>query len=85
VIEAQRSGCPVIATNFSAIPEIAGSSALLIENISIGDFTDGLKTLLGDRSIRNTIIRKGLLNAKRFSWDKMYKETFDLYQELDKK
>jgi len=82
IIEAQKAGCPVVSTNFSSIPEIAGGSALLVENISVKQLTHYLKVLINESSTRNTIIEKGLLNAKRFSWDKTYKETFDLYEKL---
>lgn len=80
ILEAQKAGCPVIAYNRSSIPEVIGDNKLLINT------TDTDKEVLERINIieniynRNEIIEKGLENSKRFSWDKMYEETLNLYK-----
>lgn len=81
VIEAQRSGCPVIALNTSSIPEIIGETPLLLPNLDAAHFLDRMRLIADDR-IRNEIIEAGLVNSRRFSWNKMTYEYHTIYQEL---
>lgn len=81
VIEAQRTGCPVIAFNCSSIPEIIGETPLLINHLSQKDFSNALK-LIDSAQQREEIIRNGLANSQRFSWTKMAQEYESLYSYL---
>lgn len=80
VIEAQKAGCPVIAYNGSSIPEIIGDSTLLINTTQTEDDIINKIKLIENTDLKNEIITKGLENSKRFSWDKMYEETLNLYE-----
>ncbi|WP_321480238.1 glycosyltransferase family 1 protein [uncultured Bacteroides sp.] len=80
VIEAQRAGCPVIAYNASSIPEIIGDVTLLLNELSIDSILKHL-VLLENNKTRISIIEKGIQNAKRFTWDKMYIQILSIYQE----
>lgn len=80
VIEAQRAGCPVIACNASSIPEIIGETPLLTEEATPGALLSSLD-LLKDGKMRAAVIRDGLENARRFSWDKMYGEILEVYRQ----
>jgi mannosyltransferase len=71
-----KSGCPVIALNSSSLPEVAGNAALLVENSSIDEYYDGIKHIM-DR--RDHFVTLGLVNSARFSWDKTFEETINLY------
>jgi mannosyltransferase len=77
VVEAMKAGCPVIALNKSSVPEIAGNAALLVDTTSIADFYDGINLILNDRE---AFVSNGIKNASRFSWDKTYTKTFNLYK-----
>ena len=79
VIEAQRAGCPVIACNASSIPEIIGKTPLLMDGPTPEDVLAKLE-ILKDSHLRDEIIREGLENARRFSWDKMYGEVLGCYR-----
>lgn len=81
VIEAQKAGCPVIAYNGSSIPEIVGDKSLLINELKSSEICKRLD-LLEDKEFRGEIIRKGLENSKRFSWDNMYEEIMEVYKRL---
>jgi glycosyltransferase involved in cell wall biosynthesis len=82
IIEAQKAGCPVISSNVSSIPEIANDSALLIDNISVNCIVSCMRNLLNESYLSESIIKKGLSNSKRFSWDKTYNETMDFYKKI---
>lgn len=80
VIEAQKAGCPVIAYNASSIPEIIGDKSLLINQLSIPEILNKIEKLYNSES-RNRIIHNGLINAARFSWDKMFTDIISIYNE----
>ena len=80
VIEAQRAGCPVIACKASSIPEIIGDPTLLMDSPAADAVLEKI-AVLKDPGERERIIRAGEENARRFSWEKMYREIRDLYEE----
>ena len=85
ILEAMKAGCPVVTTNKSSIPEVAGNAAIMIENISVANFSMGIERL-SDNDFRNSHIQEGYFQANKFSWDKSFNEVMKFYQELyDKK
>ena len=80
ILEAQKAGCPVLAYCSSSIPEVMGDSSYMLKTHELNEAIYYLD-LLRNPEIRNVCIDKGLLNAKRFNWDKMYNELLALYQE----
>jgi mannosyltransferase len=79
IIEAMKAGCPVIALNRSSVPEVAGDAALLIDKLDLSDFYDAITYLLKNKNI---LLKKGLENSSRFSWETTYMETLKLYNKL---
>jgi mannosyltransferase len=79
IIEAQKAGCPVICTNKSSVPEIAGKAALYLNEIS----PEEIANIILENKSRNFDFLKlkndGLENSKKFSWDKCYFETKNVY------
>jgi mannosyltransferase len=84
IIEAQKCGCPVIALNNSSISEVSGEGAILFQSIDVDEIIHEIYNLQ-NTSVRNNLINKGFVNAKRFSWEKTYYETFKLYKDLYEK
>ncbi len=82
VIEAQKAGCPVIAANQSSIPEIVGEKSLLIDSLTAKNIKEKIN-LLENSSIRDELIAAGLENSRRFSWDKTFSATLDVYCEAE--
>lgn len=82
LIEAQILGCPIISTNKSCIPEIAGEGAILLDKIDKDSLSRSIDEILRKSQTRNKLIEIGYLNATRFSWDKTRKETIELYEDL---
>jgi glycosyltransferase involved in cell wall biosynthesis len=83
VVEAQRAGCPVIATNSSSIPEVIGNDYLAIENPTPQKITDKIKEL-SSNNLRKETIELGFQKSKQFSWQNTYNETTEFYKELYK-
>jgi glycosyltransferase involved in cell wall biosynthesis len=79
VLEAFNCECAVLCSNNSSLAEIAGNAALLVDPYSVGDIARGIERLSCDQSFRKELVESGLIRAKCFSLEKMYKETFDVY------
>lgn len=69
VIEAQASGCPVITSNCSSLPEVAGGAALLVDPLAVDSIADALERLHTDADLRQALVTQGFANNARFSWD----------------
>lgn len=81
VIEAMRSGCPVIGLNNATITEVARNSALLLEKLDLNEFKQHKYNLFNE-GFKKEIIEKGFLESKNYSWEKCNKETYEFYQSL---
>ena len=81
ILEAQKSGCPVICSNTSSIPEIAGKGAFLLEKISALKIANILLQNKS-RNITKSIVDEGYLNSQLYSWDKCYQETKQVYLDM---
>jgi len=82
VLDAMANGVPVLTSNTSALPEVSGDAALLIDPLDVASIADGLRRLTEDRSLRDELIRKGLDRSKEFTWEKSVEQTWDVYREL---
>jgi glycosyltransferase involved in cell wall biosynthesis len=82
VLDAMTRGVPVLTSRISAMPEVAGNAALLVDPTNTGEIADGLCALGGNAELRETLIRAGLERAKEFSWEKALVATWKVYQEL---
>lgn len=82
VLEAFQKNCPVITSQTSSLPEVAGDAALYIDPKSIVSLRHALQTMLTDVGIRQTLIQKGNEQLKRFSWLTTAHQTFELYKSL---
>lgn len=79
LLEAMRAGCPFIALNASSIPEVAGDAGYLLSSLNLEEAAAALKTII---SSRTRFAERGHQQAQKFSWDKCYDETFQLYKQL---
>lgn len=69
VVEAMACGTPVITSNVSSLPEVAGDAAVLVDPGDVNSIRDGLKGLLGDPELRRALSLKGLERSRCFSWE----------------
>ncbi|MEM9051592.1 MAG: glycosyltransferase family 1 protein [Bacteroidota bacterium] len=80
IVEAMKSGVPVITSNTSSMPEIAGDSGLLVAPDSVDEISIAMKKLWQDKELRERLIAEGMRRAKYFSWDKSANDLFESIQ-----
>jgi glycosyltransferase involved in cell wall biosynthesis len=68
-LEAQACGCPVIAANAAAIPEVLQASALYFDPADVSHIATAMERVLTDVTLRQSLRRRGLNNVTRFSWE----------------
>ena len=85
ILEAQQCGTPVLTSNISAMPEVGGSAAFYVNPYDEAEITHGMEKLLVDQSVREDLIQKGYLNAKRFSWETSAKQLCQMTERLFEK
>lgn len=78
ILNAFRCGCPVVTSNVSSMPEVAGNAAVLVNPQDVDDIANGIEQAL---SKRDDLIKKGLERVKNFSWEKTARETLKVYKE----
>ena len=82
VLEAMAAGIPVIAGKRSALPEVCGDAAVLVDPEDQDELAGGLVRLALDQGLRDEMIARGLSRANQFSWGKAVQETLNIYREL---
>jgi glycosyltransferase involved in cell wall biosynthesis len=68
VLEALACGTPVVTSNITAMPEVAGGAALLVDPTSVEQIANGMERIVSDSSLRQQLREKGLAQAAQFSW-----------------
>jgi alpha-1,3-rhamnosyl/mannosyltransferase len=82
VLEAMSSGVPVVCSNSSSLPEVAGGAALLCNSRDVESLREHLHTGLEDTAWREQAMAKGLEHAAGFSWRRCATETIAVYRKL---
>jgi len=85
IVEAMACGCPVISSNISSMPEIAGGAAYLIDPFDVFSIKEGIKKLIEGRNLRSELIKKGIERAKVFDWRKTAIRYLETFREVYKK
>ncbi len=80
VIEAMKCGCPVLTSNTSCLPEIAGDAALFVNPYDDTEIRDGMLEMANNEDLRYKLKTAGLERAKMFSWEKCARDTFAAYE-----
>ncbi|MBE9467910.1 MAG: glycosyltransferase family 4 protein [Bacteroidetes bacterium] len=70
IIEAMSCGTPVITSNVTSMPEVAGDAALLVDPFSVEEIKNAMLKIVKDNNLRNELIKKGFVQQEKFSWDK---------------
>lgn len=68
--EAMYSGIPIITSNVTSMPEVAGDAALLVDPFSVGSIKDAMVKIVSDETLRNDLIAKGNVRKQNFSWQR---------------
>ncbi|PSB06680.1 glycosyl transferase group 1 [Pleurocapsa sp. CCALA 161] len=82
VLEAMACGTPTITSNVSAIPEVVGDAAVLVEPTDVAAITEAVLRINRDRDFRQDLIDRGFARIKEFSWKKTAEKTAQLYEQV---
>jgi glycosyltransferase involved in cell wall biosynthesis len=81
ILEALSRGVPVLTSDISSMPEVAGAAAVLVSPYSVDSISNGLATLLGDNAFRLQLASRAVASAARFNWDQAALETMATFEE----
>lgn len=84
VLEAMACGTPVITSNRSSLPEVAGDAARLVDPENVEEIAQAMKEILSDDCLRSQMSKEGIGRARLFSWEKAAQETLKVYEEVCK-
>jgi glycosyltransferase involved in cell wall biosynthesis len=82
VVEAFAAGCPVIASNTTSIPEVAGDAALLVNPVDPVALTQAMKLMIENVNLAENYKHKGFERARQYSWAACAKATHAIYQNV---
>jgi len=81
-LEAMACGCPVITSNTSSLPEVVGEAGIMVNPYDTNSLVQAMRRVLTDDKLRGDMVRKGLEQAKRFSWEKTARQTLEVYEKV---
>ncbi len=82
VLESFACGCPVVCSNVSSLPEIAGEAACYFDPYSEESIKNSVVKILTDSNLREELINKGYEQLKKFSWQKTAEQTKKIYESV---
>lgn len=82
LVEAMACGCPIITSNISSLPEVAGDAGILVDPYNTQQIADAMGKVLTDPDFSEKMRQKGLIRAKNFSWEKTARLTLDVFEKL---
>lgn len=82
MLEAMACGVPVITSNTSSMPEVAGDAALLIDPFKPKEITSAMIRITEDKNLRISLVNKGLVQAAKFSWKSMAQNVLEIYRKI---
>jgi glycosyltransferase involved in cell wall biosynthesis len=82
LVEAMVHGTPVLTSNNSSMPEVAGDAGLLVDALDISSIENGLSKLIGDEVIRNELALNSIKNASRFNWDQSARKLIAVFEKV---
>ncbi len=82
VLESFALGVPVIASDRGAVPEVAGDAAIMVDPYDSKAISDALCRLLDNQMEHDLYAEKGVVQAREFSWEKMAKQTLEVYEQV---
>jgi glycosyltransferase involved in cell wall biosynthesis len=80
VLESMACGTPVITSNLSSLPEVAGDAALLVNPLEVDVITDAIRRVIEDSALRQTLVERGYERARQFTWEASARQLRQIYQ-----
>jgi glycosyltransferase involved in cell wall biosynthesis len=81
-LEAMASGTPVVTSNVSSLPEVAGDAAVLVDPYDAHAIADGIHRVLSDETLRRDLRKKGVARAGQFSWETSVRRVHKIYMQV---
>lgn len=81
-LEAMACGTPVIAANRASIPEVCGDAALYFDPENVDEIAEKLILISSDKSLSKKLIAKGLIQSKKFAWEKCAEQTMEVINKV---
>lgn len=81
-LEAMKEGIPVLSSNHFCMQEILGESALYCDGENVKDIIEKMEQIVTDENLQKELIKKGKIQSQKYSWEKMTKETLEIYESL---
>ena len=82
VLESMACGTPVLTSNVSSLPEVAGDAALTVDPTDVDALANQLDRLVHDEALRSDLTAKGLARAQTFTWDRSAAQLHEIYARL---
>lgn len=82
VLEAFAAGAPAIVSEVSSLTEVAGNAARFVNPLDVDGITEAMDEFAQNEELRNSYRQKGFEQAKKFDWDKVAKETIEVYNQV---
>ena len=82
ILEAMASGTPVITSNISSMPEVAGNAGILVDPFDENEIFGAYKKILSDEKLKKEMVQRGLEQAKKFEWKKSVEILEKIYEEI---
>ena len=82
IIEAFASGVPIVTSNVTSLPEVAGDAAIIVDPTDTEALALAIRRVLLDKTLRDALVRKGIVRAREFTWKKHAEKTLELYQSI---
>lgn len=82
MLEAMRCGVPVITSNTSSMPEVSGGAAYIVDPYKPEEITNAIIEINNNKQLRDDLVKKGLKQAEKFSWNNMALEVLELYKSV---
>jgi glycosyltransferase involved in cell wall biosynthesis len=82
VLEAMAAGCPVVTSNVSSLPEVAGDAALLVDPYDVDTIAEAIKSLCSDFSLAADLVKRGRTRARAFTWERCAEQVACIYQRV---
>ena len=81
-LEAMACGCPVVTANTSSLPEVVGEAGIMVNPYDTSSLVQAMRRVLTDDKLRDNMVRKGLEQSKKFSWEKTTELTLQVYNKV---